>query len=272
MATEKITMAWCHPGQVEGMFLDSVVGSLLYDANTHRNRMTGKGAGTISLRTGPRIAEGRNQVVEIFLKEQEFKESRWLVMVDTDMVWQPWDVHNLVEAAEVHDFGVLGGLCFAGADTKNDLKPTIFVITGHDDEGRPVFEPQFDYPRNMIVECDATGAAFIAIRRDVLLHMQMPHPTGYRTNRHGKKNPYIWFVEGIGGERQVGEDVAFCHRVRALGYRVGVHTGIKIGHVKRRVLDEELFDSLRAGAHDDGGFPDHAAPVAPHAGGASADD
>lgn len=252
MATEKITIGWCHAGQVEGMFLDSVVGSFLFDANNQKKQLTGKGAGTISLRTGPRIAEARNQIVKIFLTSKEFKESRWLVMVDSDMTWNQWDVHNLVENAETHDFGLLGGLCFAGSDTDASIYPTIYVVEGNDDEGYPQYKKIYDYPKNMIVDCDATGAAFLAIRRDVMQHMGMPHPQGFGTDKKGRPNPYPWFAEGVGGARQFGEDIVFCHRARALGYRVGVHTGIHIGHVKRRVLDEELYDRVRSGTHDDG--------------------
>ena len=58
-------------------------------------------------------------------------------------------------------------------------------------------------------------------------------------------NPYPWFVEGVSGERQFGEDVAFCQRARALGYGVWVHTGVKTGHSKPRLLDEDLYDEYR---------------------------
>lgn len=251
-----MVLAWCHAGTYEAGFGDSVAGSFLFDANQKDHRLSGKGAGFISLRSSPRIAEARNQLVTNFLRSPEFKEATWLVMVDTDMLWPQHAVHQLVATAEAHDYKLAGGLCFAGSDIAGEVYPTIYVQSGTSPSGYPTLDRVYDYPRNMIVECDATGAAFLAIHRDVL--NAMGH--AYMTKASGKPNPYPWFEDAVWDDRQYGEDIGFCIKARALGFKLMVHTGVPVGHLKTRSLDEAEYDRWRA-EHDDRGPGGDPAPA-----------
>ena len=60
-----------------------------------------------------------------------------------------------------------------------------------------------------LVEVDACGAGFLAIHRSLLTRMR---------DIHGKH--YSWFIEMVYNDAWTGEDLMFCHRVKALGLPV----------------------------------------------------
>src|SRR5438128_839747 len=104
-------IAYIHPGEVAGKFMQSVMDALFND----RHLLTG----WIGLTSGPRIASARNLVVRTFLNHDDAPD--WLVMVDSDMVFKPDAPRRLIErsielkAEEGFDLHpVVGGLCFAG--------------------------------------------------------------------------------------------------------------------------------------------------------------
>lgn len=206
--------------------------------------------GSIELLSGPRVAEARSQIIDAFLKLDD--NIQWLLMIDSDMTFEPDAVCQLLGHAyggrikadpNEPDIHVIGGLCFAGGRSR--MFPTIYEADTRiaaDGSEQVVPNPVTDYPRNKLAKVLATGAAFLLVHRKVFKHMQQPHPVGFGTNANGDPNPYPWFVEGTSRGVQFGEDIAFCMRANALGYGVYVHTGVKIGHLKTIELNEEVWD------------------------------
>jgi len=208
--------------------------------------------GTIELQSGPRVAEGRSQIVEAFLTNPAYKNTDWLLMIDSDMTFPPDALCKLLghayngklkaDLAEP-DCPVIGALCFAGGRSR--MYPTLYrgaTREAYDGTEQVVPEPIEDYPRNELVKVMGTGAAFLLVHRKVLTHMHMPYPDGFGTDVHGQPNPHPWFVEGLSKGVQFGEDIAFCMRANALGYGVYVHTGVQTGHLKTIELNEEIWD------------------------------
>lgn len=208
--------------------------------------------GTIELLTGPRVAEGRSQIVDAFLTTENYKDSNWLLMIDSDMTFEAdilcqllghaYNGNKKADANNPECF-VIGALCFAGGRSR--MYPTLYrgaTRIAFDGSEQIVPEPIEDYPRNELVKVMGTGAAFLLVHRKVLMHMKLPHPDGFGTDMHGQPNPHPWFVEGLSKGVQFGEDIAFCMRANALGYGVYVHTGVQTGHLKTLELNEELWD------------------------------
>jgi len=211
--------------------------------------------GSIELLTGPRVAEGRSQIIDTFLTDPTYKNVDWLFMIDSDMTFE----RNALCQLLGHAYGgnrkaksrkpecyIIGGLCFAGGRTK--MYPTLYAgITrkAYDGLDQVVPEPVTDYPRNALVKVLATGAAFMLVHRQVLQHMAKPHPDGFSTDAFGQPNPHPWFVEGLSKGVQFGEDIAFCMRANSLGYATYVHTGVRTGHIKTLELNEELWDEYQ---------------------------
>ena len=226
---ESLALAWIHPGEVSGLFMQSVTNYLLDDSIRGKDaRMTGGRGGTIGIMSGPRIAAARNQVVNSFLTETK---AEWLLMVDSDMVFSTQDVDTLFEVADPEDVPIVGGLCF-GASLNGQMFPTLYIFRNPEDteDGHPV-QKVYDYPDYGLCEVDGTGAAFLLMHRDCLKKIG-----------EAFKGNAPWFCEGtVYKGMEFGEDMAFCARAKALEYKIHVHTGAKIGHVKPQIMDEAAY-------------------------------
>jgi hypothetical protein len=225
----QVVLAWCHGGLVEGAWAMSMMG--LVNADAHGPQRVCR---FIGVESSPRVPQTRNLMVRQFLTDEDRPE--WLLMIDTDMVFAPEAAEALIETAEHVGAGVAGALCFAGGRGSPPY-PTIYVVA--EAEPNVVVERVDDYPRGSIVSCDATGAGFLLIHRDVcetILNL---------FSRRWAPDP--WFLQGLGtlDGAEIGEDISFCLRARNLGWKVVVHTGIEVGHMKRHILDEPWYDFVR---------------------------
>jgi hypothetical protein len=231
-----VVLSWIDPGTVPSRFAASLAYLLQHDAE-HEGYLLGAG-GTINLQSGPRIAEARCQVVDHFGKP-EYAGADWLLMLDSDMTFEPDLLVRLLAVADPEEVPVLGGLCFAGGRSGR-MYPTLYK-EGVTDEGHIWVEPVDNYPPNALVKVGGTGGACLLIHRQVLAAMKRPYPDGFGTMADGRYNPYPWFVEGLVGPNgePYGEDIAFCLKCRQLGIPVHVHTGIQLGHVKAFELNED---------------------------------
>lgn len=181
------------------------------------------------------IAWGRNGIVKAFLSG----EADWLFMVDSDMGFEADTVDRLLQSADQNERPIVGGLAFgqlAIKDSKGplgDLRyrviPTIYrYVSGTPPKTTPVE----DYPRDAIVECDATGAACLLIHRRVLEAMRDKFPA-----------PMRWFDNMVLDGRYFGEDITFCLRAKSLGFPIYVDTSVKTSHRKVRYLVEGSADA-----------------------------
>ena len=175
--------------------------------------------GVLPKRSGPRIAAGRNSVVEHFLA----LDADWLFMVDDDMEFAADAVDQLMRAADPQERPIVGGLAIAGG--RDGWFPTLTVVTT---DG--VISRVTDYPPDALVPVDATGAACLLVHRSVFEKMAQEFP-----------RPWQWFQETSYGEVAVGEDITFCLRARALGFPTFIHTGVKFGHSKQVLVTEEWW-------------------------------
>lgn len=224
---------------------------LIFDASTHQHTAIG---GSILAKGSPRLANVRCTEIADFLRDPQYDHCQWFLSTDADMDWEHDALCQLLGAAYGGDenadpnepiYHMVGGLCFAGGP--HEIKPTVYAAEQSED-GAATTTIAWDYPRDAIVECAGTGAAFVIIHRQLLLHMAQPHPTGFGTFPNGDRNPTPWFAEGIHAGREFGEDIAFCQRARALGYKIAVNTSTKVKHWKKAALTEEVYDARRLAA------------------------
>jgi hypothetical protein len=164
----------------------------------------------------------------------------WLWMVDTDATFADDVLEQLLTAADAKTAPIVGALAFgirgakdaAGGVVQNsvgaiplELFPTLYIW---DDEGTKALRL---YPPNQLVQVNATGAHCMLIHRSVL------DVAGWTEDGH----PLPWFRVGVRHGQEVSEDQFFCIKAQALGFPIHVHTGIKTGHVKTFVADEDLY-------------------------------
>lgn len=233
-----IVIAWCYNQKfgVDGVFMESVLGSMLYDAQMHRGMNVHRG-GYTSMSSSPRIAEARSQIVHEFLTNPVLAKAEWLWMVDTDMAWNESAYQLMLETIDRDKVPILGGMCYAGGHSK--MVPTLYVLQNEDGEITSIE----DVPENQLVKVDATGAAFLCVHRNVLVKMG----AAFGQQANGAINPYPWFVESMTNKKgePYGEDMAFCLRANHLGIPVHVHTGIEVDHMKGYALNTASYKTYR---------------------------
>lgn len=231
---EKVVIGYLHPGTYSAGFGESLMDLLQYDVSMHRRVV--EGGGRISFRASANLATPRNKVVEKFL---EYGRADWLLMLDSDMTFDPDLVERLLEHADPEQAPVVGGLCF-GFDENGDIQPTLYGLMGADDaEPEHMDVVRFhEWTPDSMYQVAATGAACLLIHKRVLETMRdFPHPRG----KPGFNDAYPWFQEMAHNGKPVGEDIAFCWRVIQAGFPVYVNTAVQLGHVKDRVLTMDAY-------------------------------
>ena len=169
------------------------------------------------------IAAARNEICRQFLAAGDCD---WLWMVDRDMGFRPDALHRLLSAADPVKRPIVGALCFAAWAGEQDgmhgwrVDPVPTIYRWRDDlpGGRGLATLNL-YPVDMVIQVDATGAAFLLIHRTVL-----------ETLGAG------WFTPST--DPAMGEDFSFCVRAGQAGFPLHVHTGVKTTHAKMMWLSE----------------------------------
>jgi hypothetical protein len=170
--------------------------------------------------SSPRVPAARNQLVREFLASG----LEWLWFVDTDMTFAPDALETLLASADPDERPVVGGLCFGldGLEVHSTL-----MRKGRDGV---TYDLALSWPPDQLVEVDATGAACLLIHRGLLERLRAAYPA-----------PHHWFVDEVHAGIDVGHDLVFCERVKALGARVFVHTGVRVGHLKTTSVDLDAY-------------------------------
>ena len=229
----QVTITYCTGGRHEAEFMTTILAMYNYDRfNADEPVLNPE---PIVCLGGPRLHLLRTMGVRRFLEE---RDDEWLFSVDDDMVSAPDAIHRLLAVADPIDKPIVGGLCFGSGRSGGALFPTIFV------DGPKGPTAVMDWPRGHLVECAATGWAFLLVHRSVLERMASDEAFG--KNPDGTVSLLPWFVDGQVGDRLMEGDISFCARARSLGYKIHVHTGVSVGHKKPQFLDEKFFDHVRA--------------------------
>ena len=230
--TTRVGVAYLHPGEVDAHFHNSLLRMVLHHLGSdvvlgsHLAMQAGSGG----------IAAARNEVVRNFLATDD----EWLFWVDSDMGFEPDIIERLLRSADRQTRPIVGALAFGYAaidgtasglgDPQYQLFPTIMQTTGVG-----TIQPVANYPRDRVVECDATGSACILIHRRVFERM---------AEQFDPAAP--WYFRMLHQGLELGEDVTFCLRAKACGYPIFVDPRVKTSHRKPVFLTEELFDLHRA--------------------------
>lgn len=216
-----ITLGFCSPGQVETEFMASVVASYAYDRDQPDPILDPLPVVTMG---GPRLHVLRDAMIREWLNH---KDTDWFMSIDTDHSFSADAIRQLHASADRLRRPIVGGLCFGSGRTGGPLIPTIYV---NNDQGIP--EAVYDFPPNKLVECHATGWAFLLVHRSVMTRMYEVYG-----------DPQPWFVDGqVGIDGPVLEcDLQWCLRAQALGFPIHVNTSVEAPHKKPTWLNHAFF-------------------------------
>lgn len=230
----KVSVGFLHPGHYAACFAESLTDLLFYDATHHQRTMHEFGKIGKECGSGG-IVDGRNMLAKAMCDDSP---ADWLFMVDSDMGFAPDTIDLLIQQADPVTRPVVGGLAFAHkTDGRGEFfgirykaQPTLYRFVETDDKVGVV--PIFDYPRNELVEVDATGGACLLIHRTV-----------FETVRAKYGDQWFSPITVPKGPTTFSEDLSFCLRLQFCHIPLHVHTGIKTTHDKGGVfLDEDYFD------------------------------
>jgi len=231
-------------------FTRSLAGLVEFD----RSRGLGLWGGALYQESGANISKGRNELVT---KALAIPELEWLLLLDSDMVFPPETILQLLASAQVTGSKIVGGLCvFVGG---LGPIPTLYQHRSAD----AITGVQFDYPDGAQLQVAATGAACLMVHREVfeayqakmrddqdwLLRLrEAEDPTLMQLiDRDMLREPSVdfgWFQERVRikrhedvdgqpvSEHWMGEDIDFCLRMGELGYPIFVDCTLEIGHCK----------------------------------------
>jgi hypothetical protein len=242
--TEKVVLAYLHPGLVHAAFMECVVDLLVYDTAFHQRIVSG--GGRLATQAGANLSGPRNGLVKRFL---EYGKADWLLMLDTDMTFRPDLAERLLEFADPDDAPIVGGLCF-GLDDKGDIQPTLFGLVG--DEAHPQVIRYHEWPPEAMFQVAATGAACLLLHKTALERIRDFELPG-RPGKRGFNAAFPWFQELEHDGTPVSEDIAFCWRAGLAGVPVWVNTAVQLGHIKDRELTMDAYLAQRGRSRDEQG-------------------
>ncbi len=160
--------------------------------------------------SGIYVEELRECIVRHFL-ETDFE---WLLMIDSDIVWDPQDVIELYLAAK--DWHAdYGRPCVASGLYLSHFGTSFLPIAWEDREQSQHL--RFADPGPTVRDAEIVGAGFLLVPRSILVRLR---ETGRAFDNIGEE-------AGV-----VGEDVFFSRRVRDLGYEIIVDTAVRLAHLK----------------------------------------
>lgn len=228
---EKVVISYLNPGTVTAEFHESVLGLLVYDMGLHRRIVDG--GGHIGVRSSANLAGPRNGAVKLYLNGTA---AEWFLFLDTDMVFRPDLVEQLLEHASEEKAPIVGGLCF-GID-EGRLFPTLYEFAEQD--GKLTVVRYEEWAPAAMMQVAATGCACLLVHRSVFTRIAAQDPS-----RPGFSGAFPWFQEREFDGRAVGEDVTFCWRAGLLGIPVHVNTAVHLGHVKDTMLTIDKYMTQR---------------------------
>ena len=223
-----VAVAWVHSNEVAYSWASSMLQAQM------DLLMSGRQVRWLAMKYGSGgIADARNRAAAAFLAG----DLPWMVWIDTDMGFEPDGVSRLLEVVDPVERPVVGGLCFASYEARGDDAggfatfpvPTIYDWAVQPD-GTTGFVARASYDRDALVQCHATGSAFVAIHRSVF-------------ERIAEKEGPAWYTPIPNPEGAFfGEDMSFCIRLVEHQVPLHVHTGIRTTHLKPMWLSEAHYD------------------------------
>lgn len=167
----------------------------------------------------------RNDIVEKALAEG----CTHLIMMDTDQIYPVNTVTRLLS----HNLPVVGCRVHRRYPPFDSLMLRIKEI----DDKTNGYDPIDDWKEGELLECDATGGGCVMYGTEVF-----------------RKIPYPWFEfkkqEGTG--RIIGEDIYWCQKLKAAGYKIFVDTSLECGHLATMIVNRKtnlLYRSMKQKQH-----------------------
>lgn len=187
-----------------------------------RLRMPMNGSIISHVEKGFEVAVARNRCVEALLAMESKSQPKFLMFIGDDML-PPWDgLERLLAEMDPGKWDCLTGMYYIKGE------PPTPLIWRDDVIGRLI--PGRDFNVGEIVQVEFTGLDFTLIRTSMLKKFQKEYGNiFFKTGTTDTKD--LINYKKLPGLITHTEDYYFYNRARAVGARIGVHTGIRVAHL-----------------------------------------
>lgn len=150
------------------------------------------------------------------------------IQMDVDQVYHPKTITRLLS----HKLAVVG----ARVHRRYPPFDSLMLKKVEIDEQTNGYESIDDWEEGELVEVDATGGGCLMFDMNVF-----------------RKIPYPWFeVKKQKGGEVVGEDILFCQKLKAAGYKIFVDSSLECGHMTTMIVNRKtnlLYRSMKQKQH-----------------------
>ena len=220
---DKLAIAWCDNGMVDGKFMQGVTDVMLKSGINF----------TTTLRSqGNQIARQREKIIRYWY---ENNTSEWLLWVDSDVVISPEKFRLLWDNKDVKERPIVTGVYFTTDTPEEPLMipmPTIFNFAEAQD-GVVGIKRVHPMPENQLIKVEAAGMGFVLMHRDVI--DKIIEAVG---------NEIAIFNEIGTGKSFMGEDIYFFALCDKADIPVWAHTAATVPHMKRFSFDVNYYDAF----------------------------
>jgi GT2 family glycosyltransferase len=155
--------------------------------------------------------------------------AEWILLLDTDMWWEPNAIIRMVKTAKERKVKVVAGLAFM--EQKNRIIPNAYKFIP-DGEGGKVLAPFAVLPSLIEpFEVDATGGSCLLVHRDVYQDVMEASVA--------RENTAYWWQEDVYmpiKKEMQGEDITFCKRITEAGYTILYEPRSLFSHLSKDTL------------------------------------
>lgn len=156
------------------------------------------------------ISRVRNELGRLFLEKKEYDYLMW---IDDDIIWNPKD--RLIDLLVSRNKDIVGGV-YPVRD--GSCRPAVRPLDVQKlFDAKKYKKQKVKIPKNKVFEVEYLSTGFMLITRKCLEDVY-------------KNSPFPFQPIYPKGE-YLSEDWAFCHRAKALGYKVWADTTFELGHI-----------------------------------------
>ena len=215
--SEKLTIAWCDNGMVDGKFMQGIM-----DVTVHGKFNV---AGTLRSH-GNQIARQREVLINHWYDEVK---TDWLLWVDSDVVISPEKLQLLWDIKDAETKPVVNGVYFISYQAEESLMIPHPALFNWNEDGISVLKRM---PKNQVIQVGAAGMGFTLIHRSVI------------TKIFEKLGKVALYTEANAHKKFTGEDIYFYSLCKAADIPVYAHTGATVQHMKRFSFDENYYNAF----------------------------
>ena len=158
------------------------------------------------------VGDAYNQAVKIILEDEGLSTWRWMLTVETDNLPPPEGLLRLLHDAEDGGYDALGGMYWQKGHGGSPM------CYGKPDEQPRSYKPWVP-PPNSVVPVNGIAMGFSLFKIDMFRTLS---PPWFKTQQE--------WIPGV-GELAGTQDLYFCKKANAAGYKLGISTNVRVGHL-----------------------------------------